>query len=195
MNKTEKKAKQWLQKQGYNDLVFQQRISPDFVSPSGKGFEVKLVRRNSVFFSNTQWQQLQSHPDVTVLVFNDNDAPQAIIPFQELKKPPSYWKHYRLSLTNLSERHYQARGRALRSIRGAFGMSQKRFAKLLGVTDFTVSRWETGHHRMSPLAQNNLVQLARAQNLVNLEVARQGYKALLETIGKGKASKKERRQG
>ena len=44
-------------------------------------------------------------------------------------------------------------------LRGRLGMNQEDMARALGVTVFTVSRWETGRRQPSPLAVRALKDL------------------------------------
>lgn len=46
-------------------------------------------------------------------------------------------------------------------LRNRLGLTQSEFAGRLGVTNVTVSRWETGQVRPNKLAQKTLAELAR----------------------------------
>lgn len=47
-------------------------------------------------------------------------------------------------------------GNFIREIRNASGLTQEKFAALLGVTYPTISRWENGRAKPSPLAMEKL---------------------------------------
>jgi len=47
----------------------------------------------------------------------------------------------------------------IREVRGRFGLTQEKFAARLGVTLPTISRWENGRSKPSPLAIRNLREL------------------------------------
>lgn len=101
MNQTEKKAHAWLTAQGVGGLVFQGRTSPDFVSESGKGYEVKLLRGNTVTFFSNQLEQLSQHGDVIILIFNKkNDDPVAKFRFNGYVDIPGYWKNIHLKVVS-----------------------------------------------------------------------------------------------
>ncbi len=96
MNKTERKARAWLKKQG-KEVVFQSRNSPDFICKDGEGYEIKLLRRNTITFSTSQYEVLKKFSkQLTILVFNGHDDPLHIIPFGELANQPHYWHQIRL---------------------------------------------------------------------------------------------------
>jgi len=161
MNKTEVRAKEWLESQGYGSLAFQNRNSPDFITDKGLGFEVKKLRENTVFFSTRQWRQLEIHPNVTILVFDSKETPEAIIPFRQLDKPPSYWGKYRLVMKDLEKTRYKAEARHFKALREELGISQAELARKMGVTFQTVNRWENGKTRPSALARRLIEEIAR----------------------------------
>ena len=85
MNKTEKKAYDWLVSEGYKEIVFQYRHSPDFLVYNGKGFEAKLIRHNAITFSKTQIENLNAHSNVTMLLFDDEHyLPIDIVSYKEI---------------------------------------------------------------------------------------------------------------
>ena len=49
----------------------------------------------------------------------------------------------------------------VRTLRGRVGLTQEKFAARLGVTYPTVNRWENGRAQPSPLAMQQLKELAR----------------------------------
>jgi putative transcriptional regulator len=51
--------------------------------------------------------------------------------------------------------------RLVRTLRGRMGLTQEKFAARLGVTYPTVNRWENGRAYPSPLAMQQLKELAR----------------------------------
>ena len=104
MNLTQRAAEAWLLAQGHK-VTFQRRRSPSFVTPSGEGFEPKLVRHNAVVFSASQLAALRaSFPTATLLLFAAGASePEAVVAVEELAIP-GYWRQYRLVLTDLSRR-------------------------------------------------------------------------------------------
>jgi DNA-binding transcriptional regulator YiaG len=53
----------------------------------------------------------------------------------------------------------------IRSLREALQLTQEEFARELGVSFTTVSRWENGHGKPSRLAQRQLQELADRRDL------------------------------
>ena len=52
----------------------------------------------------------------------------------------------------------------IRALRALYDMSQEAFAREVGVSLFTVNRWETGKtKRISPLALKSLLRLRKAK--------------------------------
>lgn len=98
MNKTETFAFKWLQdKFKGQKIVFQRRNSPDFILENGKGYEAKLLRNNSIIFTEGQLTKLMKFGDADILVMPENlPEPESIIPIAELKDAPIYWKQYRI---------------------------------------------------------------------------------------------------
>lgn len=86
MNRTETTAYNWLLAQGYENLKFSSRRTPDFVATNGQGFEVKKERNNTISFSDIQFGIISGNPDITVLIFNDSPCPIASIKGIELRK-------------------------------------------------------------------------------------------------------------
>lgn len=71
MNKTEQMALDWLKKElGYkdNEIIFNERRTPDFTCVDGKRFEVKFLYGNQLLFSVVQEKQLKD--DDIILIFN-----------------------------------------------------------------------------------------------------------------------------
>jgi len=98
LNITEDKAYRWLQYQGYKDIVFRARLTPDFIVEGGRSFEVKLARNNTIFITKTQYDQLsQTAGELTLLVFSsEGNNPTAIIPFNEIRERPKFWNNIRI---------------------------------------------------------------------------------------------------
>lgn len=89
MNQTERKAFNWLLAQGYqeSDIIEQKRKTPDFITKSGAGFEVKLIYGKTIWFHHEQFELLQSQNDTTILVFDKvKTEPVMTIPAKELKE-------------------------------------------------------------------------------------------------------------
>ena len=61
------------------------------------------------------------------------------------------------------EANVLATARILRAWRRRIGFSQEHLAHVVGVSFTTVSRWENGHMRPSPLAWRSLEELASQQ--------------------------------
>lgn len=102
MNKTEEKAERWLQAQE-EVSSFQSRKNPDFVCESGDGYEVKLLRNNSIVFTLKQFGDLERFKNpLKILVFNGGVKPLFIIPFGEIAKQPDYWRHIRIIVYDFS---------------------------------------------------------------------------------------------
>lgn len=82
MNKTEVIAYEWLKKQGFNVSPMD---NPDIVCDDGRGYEVKLLRGNQLWFSRKQMDELQKYPqEVDVLIFRDGDTePYKIVPISK----------------------------------------------------------------------------------------------------------------
>ena len=51
--------------------------------------------------------------------------------------------------------------RLIRELRERTGLTQEKFAAMLGVTFPTINRWENGRSRPSPLAMQKIEELAR----------------------------------
>jgi len=51
----------------------------------------------------------------------------------------------------------------VKELRERLGLSQDKFAALLGVAPYTVRRWESGKSQPSPLALKQLTQLAKSE--------------------------------
>ena len=50
----------------------------------------------------------------------------------------------------------------IRQIRLKMNLTQEQFAELLGVDPRSVSRWENGHHKPSPMAQKLMDMIAKS---------------------------------
>jgi len=50
----------------------------------------------------------------------------------------------------------------IREIRLKLNLSQEQFAELLGVDPRSVSRWENGHHKPSPMAQKLMDMITKS---------------------------------
>lgn len=86
MNKSETKAYDWLKSQGYTNINFSARRTPDFMSATGEAFEVKRRYGNTVVFTRGQFEKIH-RSDATVLVMEDGkDEPIAQIPANEVSE-------------------------------------------------------------------------------------------------------------
>ena len=89
MNKSETKAKRWLvEKEGYKetDIVFQSVRTPDFLCSDGKSYEVKRLYQRTIWFYNTQIQQIREREKCLILAISDiNDGPVAILKPEQLQ--------------------------------------------------------------------------------------------------------------
>jgi len=50
----------------------------------------------------------------------------------------------------------------IRQIRLKMNLTQEQFAELLGVDPRSVSRWENGHHKPSPMAQKLIEMIVKS---------------------------------
>lgn len=89
MNKTERKAVNWLTKQGIPQNSIKHRINPDFVV-DGKGYEVKRLHEKSIFFTSQQMREFRKTNPI-VLIFSDAEEPIIVAPFNEVKKRVSIY--------------------------------------------------------------------------------------------------------
>ena len=71
MNQTEQLAYEWLQNQGIakQDIIFQSKKTPDFLTPVGE-YEVKKSQGKKILFSGDQEKLLKT--DITFLVYSKN---------------------------------------------------------------------------------------------------------------------------
>lgn len=95
MNKSERKAFEWLQKQGYTNIVFHSNSTPDFTTDSGE-FEVKTLDVNTITFQPNQFNQLSKYNSVHILVCDESDIPIAKIPFDDIKDGQTQWERVRI---------------------------------------------------------------------------------------------------
>ncbi len=104
-------------------------------------------------------------------------------------KPPTPWaktdhitksryktaraKYRSLNPTSMMQRA----ARRIRRLRGAMGLSQSQFARQVGVTIRTLSRWENGEGHL-PLRQcwKRVLELERLNGEVLAQAKREGYK-------------------
>ena len=95
MNLIEARALKWIAKTtGWpeGEISFTNNSSPDFTAPDGQGFEVKHhPRHGSVMLWPRQWAQLENHPDCSILVFAEDNQPEAIIPIADLQWGTKRW--------------------------------------------------------------------------------------------------------
>lgn len=56
-------------------------------------------------------------------------------------------------------------GKLIRELRLATGLTQEKFAAVLGVTYPTINRWENGHTQPSPLAWQKIEEMLKQNNL------------------------------
>lgn len=125
-----------------------------------------MARQNVIVFSPRQWGELASHGNVDILIYDDSPEPLEIIPFTQLSKPPSYYKNYRLTLVDIATRRQTASSQRLREIRTASGLTITAFAKQLGVSFQSVSRWEKGILKPSHLASEKIKRFEKLQNII-----------------------------
>jgi len=95
MNHIEARALKWLAKvTGYpeSQIRFTNNSSPDFTTPDGQGFEIKYHQRHRcIVLWPRQWTRLIKHPDCSILVFAEDNQPEAIIPIAELQYGTKRW--------------------------------------------------------------------------------------------------------
>ena len=89
MNKSEIKGLNWLISKEYleQEIVFQARKTPDFLTSDGKGWEVKKVYgKNTIWMSASQFERIKTMKNTTVVVFNDeSDTPIITIPAENIE--------------------------------------------------------------------------------------------------------------
>jgi len=88
MNKTERKAFEWLLRQGVpkSSIHYQKRKSPDFVLSDGRMIEVKRIVGNTIFFGRKQFEELKRIADkVTVLAFRDESDEPIVIEMRDIE--------------------------------------------------------------------------------------------------------------
>ena len=76
MNLSEQIAYDWLLGQGIeaSDIVFRSRITPDFITGDGRGYEVKLLYGNTIRFSAGQVDKLVEYGDAEVLIVDKGEV-------------------------------------------------------------------------------------------------------------------------
>lgn len=88
MNKTEKKALNWLlgKKISKDDIHYQARQNPDFILADGRWFEAKRVVGHTVYFGMEQFYELKCNEEkTTILVFNDESEDPVVLSMKELE--------------------------------------------------------------------------------------------------------------
>jgi hypothetical protein len=85
LNQTEQLAYEWLQNQGIakQDIIFQSKKTPDFLTPVGE-YEVKKSQGKKILFSGDQEKLLKT--DITFLVYSKNTQPPLVMKASELEK-------------------------------------------------------------------------------------------------------------
>jgi len=88
MDKTEKKAYDWLMTKGYTpkDIIFQKRKNPDFLTSDGKGFEAKRLRQRTLWFTSNQFEELKAKEAVTLGFRDESMEPFLILQASDLKE-------------------------------------------------------------------------------------------------------------
>ena len=74
MNKSEVKGYNWLLSKGYtkNDIVFQARNTPDFLTSDGLGWEVKKVYgRTTIWMTVSQFERIKLMDNTQFIVFTE----------------------------------------------------------------------------------------------------------------------------
>ena len=97
MNKSEQKAEEWLQKQGYTTIQYHSHSTPDFTTDGG-GFEVKTLSKfNTIIFRTSQFKSLQQqYPPTIILVYNNLLEQVASFPFSMIADGQKRYKHIRI---------------------------------------------------------------------------------------------------
>ena len=107
MNKTEQIALRWLTEHtGYSadDVLVSHNISPDFVLPDGRGFEVKQLHSQWGFtLYPRQWADLAKRRRCWYLLFNSGTTPVAIIPTESIPLGSTRWGFFRIHLYKQAE--------------------------------------------------------------------------------------------
>ena len=86
MTETEKLAYKWILSQGYKpeEVSFYPRRHIDFIV-AGKPYEVKKLNQNTIYTTEDQYKELKN-PNVTILVFAEEQEPIFVGPLSELEK-------------------------------------------------------------------------------------------------------------
>jgi hypothetical protein len=98
MNKTEKIAMRYLESQGFKNIVYQSNKTPDFLTETVKSFEVKLLRKNTIWFSQKQFESLLKIHDCYILIVDEKENILPVIPAVELHKPDEVWIKYGIKI-------------------------------------------------------------------------------------------------
>jgi len=99
MNKTQKKAFEWLISKGYkeSEILFKQNSSPTFTTPD-KDYEIKRITGTQIIFYQSQYEKLNDKKNTTVLAFKDDDKiPTLVIKFEDIKNKPSKYKNLNIN--------------------------------------------------------------------------------------------------
>lgn len=86
---TKRTAKEWLESQGYEDVFFNRKGSPDFLLPDGRKIEVKRLVKNTIYFTKKQIEELDDK--VEILIIDEKERkPIATVPFSIVSKALPY---------------------------------------------------------------------------------------------------------
>ena len=88
MNKTERKAFNWLLKQGIhkNDITFQSCKNPDFIFADGRGYEAKTLVNRGITTTLKQLKELREDNPIILLFSPSDDEPAIAAPFKDVEK-------------------------------------------------------------------------------------------------------------
>jgi len=103
MNKTEQKALNWLNSQGYKNLIYKK--TPSFITPDNKKFEIKRLYGNQIIFYNKQYQILKKSNNVQIIIFRDNESsPFLKLKFDDIKDLKKQYKGIEINWINIDEK-------------------------------------------------------------------------------------------
>jgi hypothetical protein len=101
MNHIEARALNWIAANtGYkpSEIEFSNNDSPDFITPDGRGFEVKhyMPGDRCINIYPRQWPKLLQANKCVILIFGELSHPEAIIPMTELPIGIKRWGKFRI---------------------------------------------------------------------------------------------------
>ncbi|MFA5300432.1 MAG: hypothetical protein WC389_19780 [Lutibacter sp.] len=87
MNSTEKIAQAWIAKREHlnkEDVIFRPNVSPDFVTLTGIGYEVKSPKFKNITMTKHQWESLLHFNSCYLLIYKSSFEPEYIIKAKDI---------------------------------------------------------------------------------------------------------------